>query len=258
MLPEIFLINADRWKSPCGVKVSRPRFVTKYELEIYESDGGETCIDGERALLSDGIVSFSRPGQIRNSRFPFSTTFIYFDFVRPGSDFEARLAGIPTFFERDDYLTSLFERIKKFYRSDIVRAEALLVELICRLSENERGDRVVEGRKGQAELFLAIKYMKENLSRQLTLSDMASKAGYSVSRFSELFGELCGMTPQDYFRSLRINEAKRRLISGTGTTEVANELGFGTVSHFCELFRRSVGMTPGEFAKGKNFIDYEN
>ncbi len=258
MLPEITLLNADRWRSPDGVPVSRPRFVTKYELEIYDSDGGETCIDGERHILCDGTVSFSRPGQIRNSKFPFSTTFIYFDFERQGTAFERRLDTIPTFSEPDKALAVLFSRIRLYYKTDIVRAEALLVELICRLSETPSERTPRRERKGQAELYQAIRYMKENLDRQLTLSEMAAAAGYSISRFSELFGRLCGMTPQDYFRSLRLGEAKRRLISGMGTSEVAATLGFGTVSHFCGLFKRTFGMTPGEFAKGKNFIDYES
>lgn len=170
-LPEITLLNADRWHSPDGFPVSRPRFVTKYELEIYDSDGGETCIDSERRVLCDGTASFSRKWQIRNSKFPFSTTFIYFDFGRQGTAFERRLDTIPTFSEPDEAFAVLF-----------------------------RG------------------------------SDFITRPG----------------------------EAKRRLISGMGTSEVAAALGFGTVSHFCGLFKRAFGMTPGEFAKGKNFIDYES
>ena len=257
MLPEITILNANEWHSPTGIPSCRPRFVTKYELECYLGDGGDTCIDGERGILLDKSMTFSRPGQIRNSKFPFSTVFIYFDLSAPNSGFEELIGRIPAFIRPDDGAAELFDRIKLYYRTAPVRAEALLVELLYRLAEEPRGISQRLPRRGQAELYNAIRFMKSNLDRQITSAEMASAAGYSVSHFSELFGELVGMTPQDYFRSLRLGEAKRRLITGKGTSEVASELGFMTVSHFCSAFRRAFGMTPGEFAKGREFIDYE-
>ena len=256
MLNEITILNADEWQSPESGVSSRPRFVTKYELEFYPRDGGETCIDGESSRITAGMVSFSRPGQVRFSRFPFLTTYIYFD-VPAGSELMELIATIPTFSSPDD-VGWLFERIMRFHSAAPIRSEALLIELLFRLHDSDHVWKRGIPRRGQAELYRAIGFMKSNLDRQITSAEMAAAAGYSVSRFSELFGEFVGMTPLDYFRSLRLGEAKRRLIAGKKTSEVACELGFATVSHFCGAFRREFGMTPGEFVRKRNYIDYES
>ncbi len=256
MLHEITILNANEWQSPEGLLSSRPRFITKYELEFYPRDGGETSVDGESAHITAGLVSFSRPGQVRFSRFPFLTTFIYFD-LPADSELGELTASIPTFSCPGD-VGGLFGKIMEYNRSTPVRAEALLIELLFRLHDNDHVWKRGIPRRGQAELYRAIGFMKSNLDRQITSAEMAAAAGYSVSRFSELFGEFVGMTPLDYFRSLRLGEAKRRLISGKKTSEVACELGFATVSHFCGAFRREFGMTPGEFVRDRNYIDYEN
>ena len=253
---EITIMSADEWQSPEGRVSSRPRFITKYELEFYPCDGGETCIDGESARITAGMVSFSRPGQIRFSRFPFLTTYIYFDFPAE-SELGELTASIPAFSRPCD-VGGLFEKIREYNHSTPIRAEALLIELLFRLRDDDHVWKRGIPRRGQAELYRAIGFMKSNLDRQVTSAEMAAAAGYSVSRFSELFGEFVGMTPLDYFRSLRLGEAKRRLISGKKTSEVACELGFATVSHFCGAFRREFGMTPGEFVRNRNYIDYEN
>lgn len=112
LLPEITILNANEWHSPTGIPASRPRFVTKYELECYLGDGGETCIDGERGLLLDKSLTFSRPGQIRNSKFPFSTIFIYFDLTAPNADFEELIGRIPAFIRPDDGAAELVEQNK--------------------------------------------------------------------------------------------------------------------------------------------------
>ena len=257
MLPEITLINVGGWQSPDSGMSSHPRFITKYELEFYPVEGAETFIDGESFRIIPGMVLFSRPGQIRFSRFPFTTTFIYFDIAPNETRLDELIARIPTISQVEG-IGKLFELMEEYYESAPLRAEALLIELLYRLGTDAPAIMTNSTRRGQAELYHAIEFMKSNLSRQLTLSEMASASGYSVSRFSQIFGEFIGTTPQEYFRSLRLSEAKRRLIAGKGTSEVANELGFQTVSHFCSAFRREFGMTPGQFVKDKKYTDYEN
>jgi AraC-like DNA-binding protein len=268
ILPEIELQNANIWKSPTAVEMkcefSRPRFVTRYELECYIGDGGETCIDGEcHALLSDS-VSFSRPGQIRKSHFPFKTRFIYFDVPTPHVQFLRLLTKIPMFTAPDSETACLFDRLIDAYdRNDslsMMKAQAILIEILFRLSDNCQTETHIRNSQiiGQTEMFNSIRYMKENINRHLTVAEMAAAAGYSIPHFNARFKELARCAPYEYFMSLKVREAQRLLLSSDNSvTVIAQQLEFASTSHFCSLFRRLVGKTPIDFKKADYFSDYE-
>ncbi len=101
-------------------------------------------------------------------------------------------------------------------------------------------------------LFLAEmrRYLVENLARPLSVPDMARHAGYSLSRFHELFRREAGMTPADYHNRLRCNDARRRLAAGADSvTRIGMELGFSSSQYFAHCFRRYTGMTPSAYRR---------
>lgn len=263
LLPEIPVIelqNAGIWKSPDGVFASRPRFVMRCELECYLSSGGETRIDGEGCRIIADSISFSRPGQIRNSVFPFRTRFVYFDIPEPSEEFMRILDAVPTFSPPDPEAARCFDRLLEAYDRGGLEALSLLLWLIGHLAEQSASEPRQASRpiSGQAEIFRAIKYMKNNLDKRLTVADMAAQAGYSLPHFNARFRQLTDSTPYEYFMSLKIGEAKRMLLSGNyGIAEIAHRLAFSGSSHFGSIFRRFVGEAPSEFARRIGHTGYD-
>jgi len=62
-----------------------------------------------------------------------------------------------------------------------------------------------------------------------------------------LFKALVGKTIHEYQQELRIAKAKELLNQqGRSVTDVANILGYSSISHFSTAFKRVTGMKPCE------------
>jgi AraC family transcriptional regulator len=91
-------------------------------------------------------------------------------------------------------------------------------------------------------------YIHSNLPATITLVELSRVAGLSRRHFLRAFRESVGDTPLGYVRTLRIEEAKRRLSQGSQSiTEVALDCGFSHAQHFATAFRRATGLTPSAF-----------
>jgi AraC family transcriptional regulator len=93
-------------------------------------------------------------------------------------------------------------------------------------------------------------YVHSNLPATVKLVDLSRVAGLSRRHFARAFRESVGDTPLGYVRTLRIEEAKRRLSQGNQSiTEVAFDCGFSHAQHFATAFRRATGLTPSAFRR---------
>ena len=93
-------------------------------------------------------------------------------------------------------------------------------------------------------------YIHSNLPATITLAELSRVAGLSRRHFLRAFRESVGDTPLGYVRTLRIEEAKRRLSQGSRSiTEVALDCGFSHAQHFATTFSRATGLTPSAFRR---------
>lgn len=99
-----------------------------------------------------------------------------------------------------------------------------------------------------SQLKPAIEYMQYNYAQPLTLADIAKAAHLSVSRMAHLFKEEMGVTIVDYLTNLRINHAKRMLMtSDSNCTRICYEVGYNNQSYFTRVFKQVAGLTPRQF-----------
>lgn len=99
-----------------------------------------------------------------------------------------------------------------------------------------------------SQLKPAIEYMQYNYPQPLTLTDIAKAAHLSVSRMAHLFKEEMGVTIVDYLTNLRINHAKRMLMtSDANCTRICYDVGYNNQSYFTRVFKQIVGLTPRQF-----------
>ena len=91
-------------------------------------------------------------------------------------------------------------------------------------------------------------HIRENVARDLTVSELAEVVGMSQYYFSKLFKMSTGTTPHQYVMRQRVERAQEQLReSRTPLAEVATLVGFETQSHFTSVFRRLVGVTPKHY-----------
>ncbi len=94
----------------------------------------------------------------------------------------------------------------------------------------------------------AILYMQNNLSKAITLDNIAQSVNLSASFFSRKFRQDTGYAPIEYFNHLRIQKACQLLhFSDLRINEVAAQLGIDDPFYFSRLFKKQMGVSPAEY-----------
>jgi AraC family transcriptional regulator len=107
--------------------------------------------------------------------------------------------------------------------------------------EPENRTRRMSGRR----LKDVLAYIEDNLSQDLSLSDIAGVAGLSVSHFKSLFRESVGLPAHQYLIRRRVERAKSLLGEGKmSISQIAFETGFAHQSHLARHMRRLLGVSP--------------
>ena len=100
----------------------------------------------------------------------------------------------------------------------------------------------------------SIEYMRENISRIVTLDDLANVAGLSVSHYCAVFKQKTMQTPMQLYTSMKIQRACQMLQNRSQTIKtIAYNLGFFDQYHFSKVFKQIMGIAPKSFrSKGTN------
>lgn len=102
----------------------------------------------------------------------------------------------------------------------------------------------------KAKLQQIINYIKSNLDRDLSLTELAELVQMSSPYFCQLFKRSLGMTPHQYVIRCRIERAKELLLQEKiSICEIAQIVGFANQSHLNHHFKKMVGTTPKKFVQ---------
>ena len=108
----------------------------------------------------------------------------------------------------------------------------------------------VSTHRDSERLNRAIQYVNGHLTGELSLNDVAEKAGMSPQSFSRFFHKFFGIPFIEYVVSLRITLACRYLLETDKTIAAICYLcGFNNLSNFNRQFLRAKGVTPREFRR---------
>lgn len=99
-------------------------------------------------------------------------------------------------------------------------------------------------------LTRVLDYIRANLGRDLTITELAAVANMSPHHFSLRFKRAVGVAPHQWVVRARVREAERLLRARSmSVAEVALALGFASQTHFTDVFRRATGTTPLHYRK---------
>ncbi|ROR53408.1 AraC family transcriptional regulator [Luteococcus japonicus] len=89
------------------------------------------------------------------------------------------------------------------------------------------------------------RFVQDHHCDGIDVQDLADAAGYSRHHFSRAFKASTAVAPSAYLAAVRIDSAKRLLLSETcAVVDVAVEVGFDSLSSFTRRFATTVGTTP--------------
>ncbi len=88
-------------------------------------------------------------------------------------------------------------------------------------------------------------FIHDHQDRPLTLDEIAARAALSRFHLSRSFAEVHGLPPLAYHRRLRLEGAARLLRQGAASpTDLAESLGYASLSAFTRAFRQAYGVPP--------------
>lgn len=93
------------------------------------------------------------------------------------------------------------------------------------------------------------KYIRKNLSKQLTSEIICQQFNCSRSSLYQLSVKRFGMGIMQYITKVRIERAKELLAEGKSISDTTEECGFSDYNYFCKVFRKHTGVSPSAYRK---------
>jgi AraC-like DNA-binding protein len=130
------------------------------------------------------------------------------------------------------------------------RALAPLVirEIVYRLLAGAQGNRMRHLAEfgGQAHRMVrAVQTLREDFDKPLRIETLARKLGMSVSGFHAHFKSVTAMSPLQFQKQLRLQEARRLMISEDfDAAEAGYRVAYDDASHFSREYKRHFGEPP--------------
>src|SRR5262245_40842681 len=129
-------------------------------------------------------------------------------------------------------------------------AVAVTTRLIYYHSTKSMDMRRPDKRLSDRRLRQVLEYIEVNLAENISLDDLASVVGLSVSHFNALFREAVGISPHQYLIRRRFERAKNLLGEGKlSISQIASETGFAHQSHLARHMHRVLGVSPKALQK---------
>lgn len=126
--------------------------------------------------------------------------------------------------------------------------DSALYALLAEFRRHARVPRPLRA-EGAPRFARVIDYLRANLSRRLSLDELADVAGLSPFHFLRSFQAQHHATPQQMLMALRLFEAKRLLAAGETPAQTALAAGLTDQAHLTRAFTRRYGVTPARYQK---------
>ena len=146
-----------------------------------------------------------------------------------------------------DNLAEQIERARRL-SADEMRAYFNMMKMLAEYISDD--DSLIEGYKSIGQLTK--RYIKSNLTRKLTLKDIARNLHCSTVTLTEHFKAEFGITINEYITRKRMELAERLLLTtDKPLREIASASGFSDVEYFSRTFKKHHTESPAAWRRKK-------
>jgi AraC-like DNA-binding protein len=121
-------------------------------------------------------------------------------------------------------------------------------EIVYRLLMGEQGDRLrhIAVLGGYTPpIARAIQRLRQNFDQPLRIDDIAREIGMSVSGFHHHFKAVTAMSPLQFHKQMRLQEARRLMLGqGLDAASAGYRVGYNEASHFNREYKKLFGVPP--------------
>ncbi len=146
-----------------------------------------------------------------------------------------------------DYPTELFDKMYNTFSDSKLKSVGYLYFLLDDIYSKLT---VTHTCAKRTMLSKAIKYIEENYTEKIKISELARMCSCSESYFYNSFKEVIGVSPITYKNNIAVQQAIRYLDETMmSVEEISNMLGFSSPNYFRKIFISIIGKTPTELRK---------
>lgn len=125
---------------------------------------------------------------------------------------------------------------------------ALVCDYLMSIMLLHAADAGQQARDGDMLYLRLQEYLRMNYRRKVTLEELTEKFHYSGDYLSRLFKKNTGMSFKHYLHTLRLEEAKQRLISSVDSVkQIGNLCGYTNEQFFITTFIKYEGLSPTQY-----------
>lgn len=121
-------------------------------------------------------------------------------------------------------------------------------EIVYRLLIGEQGDKLchLTGSGGYTpNIVRAVERLRQDFDQSIRMEDMAQELGMSVSGFHHHFKAVTALSPLQFQKRLRLQEARRLMLDESlDAASAAYQVGYNDASHFNREYKKLFGMPP--------------
>lgn len=132
-----------------------------------------------------------------------------------------------------------------------VMAPLIRREIVWRLLHTEHGpllSQLAFANGHSARIGRTTAWIRENISEVLSIADLAAQANMSIPSFHRHFKAVTSMSPVQFQKRVRLQEARRNLSGASTISAVAYDVGYESISQFNRDYRRLFNLTPSDDA----------
>jgi len=141
-----------------------------------------------------------------------------------------------------------------------VLAPLIIKEIVFRLLIGGQGARLshlVTATGDTQRISKAIGFLRENLAQALRMDDLAQELGMSVSSFHHHFKSVTAMSPLQFQKQIRLQEARRLMLGeDLDAASAGFRVGYEDPAYFSREYKKLFGAPPQrDIAKLRNHLD---
>jgi AraC-like DNA-binding protein len=150
----------------------------------------------------------------------------------------------------DAMLNAFTRLINLLDESDNIKVLSPIIqrEIFFRILTTEQGilfNQIVTAQSHSFQISKAIDWLRKHFFKSLNVSELAEYSGMSQSAFYTHFRAVTGMTPLQFQKSLRLNEARRLMLTeNLDAMTTTFKIGYESPSQFSREYRRFFCESP--------------
>ena len=260
VFPSIFIYQSTK-PTESQVSVLKPAFCviaqgSKDVLlndELFHYDSGHYLISTLDLPIMSNVFEASEEKPYLNLRIDLDPALVASVMIESGIEIKKSGTGVKAMDVSPidaDLLDAVVKLVKLLDTPDEMKlfAPSIMREIIYRLlkgRQSERLSHLVTTEGDTRRISRAVKQLRENIDQPLKIEDIARELGMSVSGFHSHFKSVTAMSPLQFQKQIRLQEARRLMLGeNMDVTSASFRVGYDDPSYFSREYKKLFGIPP--------------